>query len=387
MSTTDILINELTWLEEKVSGLSETHVMQFECDSDYLESILLRPSDHPRAIYQQVRSKWSYEPIFVPEVASFFRRQRWVTAVKQVAEDLAKLLATRDNRELVVLHKQLTWVSVGGLFARSRPSAKAALLQSCKILPMETDITGRLYKAVRRSDMSVSREFLERLLEAIGKAIGSSVSGKFVDKQTPETEVSHDAAGRGPEAKRIAELEAQNADLRSALEVVQRELDETRRELDSRLERLETDTIIAFFRELNSPSYGRVIDQMAYIEGYLRRLSARGVELSDELVPVSAAIRLFMKLIRSFGLEPIATCGEHVFVNLQESEQYDYVGSDFHDNAEVKELEIKSPGWRFKDIVVSRPVAYEVNKKKGEPGNSSTDPHIRDEAPSPSAPL
>ncbi len=109
-----------------------------------------------------------------------------------------------------------------------------------------------------------------------------------------------------------------------------------------------------------------LLDQFAAAEENLRRLRSEGFQVPHEIESVPPCVRMFMRALRSLGAEPIRTPGETLEITLEESEDYDYSGSDFADDVaasgERKRVQVLTPGWRYKGAVFSAPrVAERAN--------------------------
>ena len=153
----------------------------------------------------------------------------------------------------------------------------------------------------------------------------------------------------------VAVLVAQIGDLRSALECAQIQIRACEEEIDLLQTGAVDRTWIDVLTQMNSPAMGMLLDQFAAAEQNLRRLRADGFEIPHELESVPACVRMFMRAIRALGAEPIRTPGEELIVNLEESESYDYSGSDFQTAEERKTVQVLTPGWRYKENVISLP--------------------------------
>lgn len=154
----------------------------------------------------------------------------------------------------------------------------------------------------------------------------------------------------------LAEIE----DLKAALEQKQRDYEALLQ--DSELERkeLKEQVLEAFYQDLNSREADRILDRVAAAEHLLKRLNSEGFAFPVELDGLKVLPRLLFKFLKKSHVQPIAAVGKRLQLSLTDSFEYDYRGSDFHDDEETKEVEVVAPGWRLHDRMIALPVVREV---------------------------
>ncbi|MEQ8171749.1 MAG: hypothetical protein ABRQ38_22855 [Candidatus Eremiobacterota bacterium] len=155
-------------------------------------------------------------------------------------------------------------------------------------------------------------------------------------------------------------IKSENADLMSAYEMTQQELDD----IKGRAGNLEIETqqkaIIDLFKQMNSPEYGNLLDNVAQTEKQIKDLKAKGWEPSPEAENSTMTIRMYHNFLKKYGITPMADIGCELQINLSQSENYDYEGSEFKDGKEIKKVKVYAPGWTYGKDIISRPKVREI---------------------------
>jgi len=155
--------------------------------------------------------------------------------------------------------------------------------------------------------------------------------------------------------RELRDIKSENEDLTSAYEMTQQELDSLREkardmELDS-----ERRSVVNLLKQMNSSESGNVLDSIAQTDKQIKVLKSGGWEPPVETEGAVIAIRLMSNFLKKFGICPMEEIGAKLELNLRQSELYEYAGSEFVDEKEIKKVEIKAPGWTFQKEIISRP--------------------------------
>ncbi|SMG36983.1 coiled-coil domain-containing protein [Dethiosulfovibrio salsuginis] len=160
------------------------------------------------------------------------------------------------------------------------------------------------------------------------------------------------------EDPRIAELEVRVSDLTSSLEITQQQLESLEEELKSVREEAAQDASVDFFRELNAPTWGGLLDQLYASEGRIAKLRSEGA-IPQELESTATTVRMVVRFLKKSGLKEIVPVGTKLTLSLNDIDGYIYEGSQFGDG-EAKDVLVQSPGWSYRGEVVSRPSVKEA---------------------------
>jgi len=155
-------------------------------------------------------------------------------------------------------------------------------------------------------------------------------------------------------------VKSENEDLMSAYEMTQQELDELRQKSNTLEIESEKKAVINIFKQMNSVEYGNLLDNVALSEKQIRELKAKGWEPPPEAENVSMTVRMFYKFLKKYGISPMAEIDSKLQINLNQSELYDYEGSEFKDGKEMKNVRVCAPGWTYQKNIISSPKVREI---------------------------
>jgi len=194
----------------------------------------------------------------------------------------------------------------------------------------------------------MSRKLIE-LMRAFTSNI-SSVAAKT-------TAATGSAAGTIEEELRL--VKSENADLMSAYEMTQQELDDIREKTGNLEIETQRKSIIDLFKRMNSPEYGKLLDNVVQTEKQIKDLKAKGWEPPAEAENSTIIIRMYHNFLKKYGITPMVDIGCELQINLAQSENYDYEGSEFKDGKEIKKVKVYAPGWTYGKDIISRPKVRE----------------------------
>ena len=180
---------------------------------------------------------------------------------------------------------------------------------------------------------------------------------------SPKKGGSEDSESESQTKAKTAVEDTNTAKLLDQIEDLKPELESTYIRMNSseeNIERLQQEgaetALIEVLTQINSRQAGMLLDQFSKSEEKLR-----GLTVPAELSSISMCVRMFMKTMREmFGISEVHKIGEVITITLEQSEQYDYTGSDFNDG-EVKKVQVISPGWKRGDEIFSVPHVIEYS--------------------------
>ncbi len=167
----------------------------------------------------------------------------------------------------------------------------------------------------------------------------------------PQTIIDKDA--------RIEELEFNINSLCSTLSYIENSLDNINANIEEKVAESEKQVISNFFIQFNSSKFGNMLDKIIVVEKQIDTLKKSGFKIPKEFSSIPIIIKNFAKFIKEFGIEPIEQAGKIFEAIFEDIEYMTYNGEPFLNN-ETKKLEIDSPGWKYQDIIISKPSVKEI---------------------------
>ena len=165
-----------------------------------------------------------------------------------------------------------------------------------------------------------------------------------------------------PEAKPTdsGELQMRLTNLQNALDRAKARNDMYREEIDKLKASAEKDAMMKIFARMNSRAAGNLLDQFASAGSYINELESQSKEIPAELRSLVVCVKSFMNFLQNIGVNMLHSVGDTLSINLAESEDYDYTGSDFEDENDRKNVRVRNPGWSCNGTVFSIPSVYEI---------------------------
>ena len=228
------------------------------------------------------------------------------------------------------------------IFDRKKPFYTSAMILRRMAQKTDNPFLDGIKGIIPLLDWKNSESFLRTVLNIMGEERG--LRPKRVAKAN--------------EDPRIAELEVRISDLTSSLEITQQQLESLEEELKSVREDAAQDASVEFFRELNAPTWGGLLDQLYASEGRIAKLRSEGA-IPQELESTATTVRMVVRFLKKSGLKEIVPVGTKLTLSLNDVDGYIYEGSQFGDG-EAKDVLVQSPGWSYRGEVVSRPLVKEA---------------------------
>lgn len=283
-------------------------------------------------------------------VDSFESLTNWAAKVKKEAENLVSIQTkgkssiTYSEFKVLVRLKELkekkakpNLMAVMTLFAQDSSNdfqAKDLILEFLEIIHPNDII--RLYRML--------------LLTLAPKRAGNEDSSSGSDSETKAQAESKSTSTNTDTAKLLDQID----DLKTELESTYIRLNSSEENLE-RLQQEGAETaLITVLTQMNSRQAGMLLDQFSKSEEKLK-----GLSVPPELSGISMCVRMFMRTMREmFGISQVYNIGDIINITLEQSENYDYSGSDFN-NGEVKKVQVISPGWKRNGEIFSVPHVIE----------------------------
>lgn len=166
-------------------------------------------------------------------------------------------------------------------------------------------------------------------------------------------------------------VEAENTDLKAALFGLRQELTDLRQRIEEMKEAAQTDALVYLLAEMNSAMHGYLLDNIVHSNRLVTRLLAEGwTPEVPEIEGVLYSLKMLVDYLQRLGIHTMRELGDHEKIRMEDLTQFTYVGSEFRSTKEVKCVQFRTPGWMYRDRVISRPQAIEVKpqasvKEKG----------------------
>jgi hypothetical protein len=132
-------------------------------------------------------------------------------------------------------------------------------------------------------------------------------------------------------------------------------------DFEEELEESKVQEKIAFLTKLNSHQYGCILDMLVSAKKGLKKLRREKISLPIEISSVPVLIMKLSQFLDDCGIDEIIDVGEELDITSSDLSVYDYDGSPFKDDDDVKHVVVVSSGWQIyeQDIVISNPKVKE----------------------------
>lgn len=222
----------------------------------------------------------------------------------------------------------------------------AAVLSSILLIPSLRLLRKIIYRVAEargfRERASLADQ-LEEMITAVDDVAGSEV---------PTDHANYESLG------------AENADLKAALFGLKRELTGLQQQISTSQEAAKTDAVVALLSEMNSATNGHLLDNMVHSSRVVSQLLREGWQPEPiEIEGVIYSLKMLVDYFERIGLNQMRTVGNHEKIAMDDLAYLSYVGSEFDSPDDVKWIEFRTSGWKYRDRVISRPQAVEVPPK------------------------
>lgn len=177
--------------------------------------------------------------------------------------------------------------------------------------------------------------------------------GSVVNLARRTTPYATTAPSDPPPAAEAARPEEE--DLRAAATGAQRQIAQLQEQLEHIQTTAKDQAVMDFFKGFNTTQNSKLLDQFHKANSMVpKRITPENIEF------LWGVLKMFAKFLEKTGIKPIHQIGERLEITLDESHEYDYVGSNWIEELDKKRVEVITPGWTYKDAIVSRPMVKEI---------------------------
>ena len=360
---------------QKIQNQSKEKIESHIYDYELAKAILANPESHPRDMLEKIKEAVDKEFINFSirkqlrklRLDRLNKRTKWAALVKTAGKALTQLAqeGRDDYRSSYGDVRRIVFVE--GVRTPLIES-KAILISYLEHLDDNTIYKENLDYLIRVANFGQSKDMLRDIIDFISyerglakrKSAHDRIAGKIAGTQDWIRSLIRSDEDDKDNQDRI---ERENEDLRAALEIAEQQLESLEDEINQIRDEAKQEAAVSFFQEMNSVKFSNLLDQFSNAEEMLKRLKGANYEIPQEIEVIPALIRMFMRFLKMYGVEPKTAIGLQKNMNLKESEDYEYVGSDFKDVDEKKAVEIKSTGWEYARNVISKPKAEEVQNE------------------------
>jgi molecular chaperone GrpE (heat shock protein) len=159
--------------------------------------------------------------------------------------------------------------------------------------------------------------------------------------------------------KNIKEIKNKTRDLKSSLEITEKQNENLKKELENKIENVEDNTIYNFLKEINSFKYSEIINHIYSADAKLAELKSKNERLPLDFRFMEIPIKFLKRYFDDIGIREYGSFQKVQKVDETVIEIYDYVGTPFEEG-EIKEVELIKKGWKFKDKIISKPTVKEL---------------------------
>ena len=355
---------------EKVKDISEQRMLGHLYDYEFAKAILKAPESPPRDIYDMMCFELYKEIDFFvlgnlrpaglqkPE-----RRKEWAGLVNKTGHNLA-LFISEGRNDYGELYEEIKRVAFVRNVQVPLIEPKAILISLNNHLPEQGIFLGPLKELVQQMGFTLAKMFLGDLISLAANVRGFGVRRTLSEKLQGTKDALKDMLRAKTqeyenEKQKLTDVEKENEDFRAALEIVQQQLENLQEEIETIKSDAHQEVVVNFFQQMNSSQSGHLLDQFAISEKSLKELKRRNFTIPVEVESIPALIRMFIRFVKFYGIQEKEKFGVKK-INLREADMYDYVGTDFKDENEIKTVEVVTSGWDYGGSVISRPRVVEV---------------------------
>ena len=340
----------------------DAEAAQIRENNYYLLKLVLRnpaihPRDYPSILAREYNIVMGMDPnmqLRADGLTSVDRRERFARIMREIGYKTYRLIMNKSQNPFEDFDGVAKIVRSDDFrLRRIEGKGYLTLLTSLPDWPESPSYTvlNELLSILRnvaiKGSYKLCRETGRRLVDVIGAEYG-------FEKRKTSTErveaILQDAYSRTQDVD----------DMRSSLLLVQQEFRHLKEEFDQEVESLKQDFIRNFFARLNSAHSNHLLDAMAQIDARIRETHGKGMNLPPELQTVPMLIQMFMSVLKAEGITPIETVGKVKEIPARELTNFEFVGSSDFAAHDVVSAVVRTPGWQFGHIVISKPRVEEV---------------------------
>ncbi|MDE0089472.1 MAG: hypothetical protein OXU23_27405 [Candidatus Poribacteria bacterium] len=341
------------------------------------------------------------------------QRVEWVRDIRQIGNNLSRF-AQEGTDDYKVLHSNIT--QTFNKIRSRRMNSKAILHIFCDALPNDVNYKDPLNELIPFTTFMQAKTLLHELIDLIAIERGLSEQKfqkeRVTDSSTLKTEVSPqstpesntarqtthketfekedsatatepslsplEALENSPEqiadeasqieaaklfqemTAKMEHLEQENATLHTGSQIAEHRVQVLQEQLMQTQTEAERNAVTSFFREMNSVRHSSLLDQFLKVEKLIERLHQLETEIPEELELLPTLVDMFSQFLEMQGIAAKYDVGSRREITLNESDQYEYFGSQFENEDERKTVEVLSSGWTYEGELIIKPRVREI---------------------------
>lgn len=143
--------------------------------------------------------------------------------------------------------------------------------------------------------------------------------------------------------------------LRAAAIGAERQIAQLQEQVQQMQTTAQNEAVMGFFKEFNSTKNSKLLDQFHKANSMVpQQITPENIEF------IWGVLKMFAKFLENMGIEPMHETGDQLELTLDTSQNYDYVGNDWIETADIKKVEVITPGWTYNDAIVSPAMVKEI---------------------------
>lgn len=358
-------------LLREVSEISEFLQRELEEDSEMtkarennyhllhlmLEEPTLSPRDYDNILFSKYgidRSLEVHGQLRVSNLYSVEKRQRIGRIMKEISQSTYRLLTGRST-DILKDFDDIARIVRSSFFYERRVEGKIYLIALTSLSSWK-DIEHNAYlrsslatlEAVsKKGSYKLCRETARSLVDVIGTEYG-------LEKRKTSTERMQDTLAD------VTTMQDKD-DILAALRIAQIRSQHLKEQFEKEVQNRNREFIRDFFARMNSVRQSELLDSIAQTDFLIQKLQEQGWKIKPELQAVPMIIQVLMNFLRNEGIVPIETIGQVRELTGSELSNYEFVGARSPRLEDQVKVVIKTPGWRFDDMIISLPRAEEAS--------------------------
>lgn len=326
-------------------------------DSELFKLILTSPEDFTRS-YQDVIDK-RYNKFDVDRKLSFLKlndykyRRQIVDEAKQISDLMYKMCI--ENSDDIDNYNKINLV-LDESKIKHQSKEKFVLIEFAR--RCKRNYIYDWLKSLNYIDNYISKTIFRNILNEVALEKGFKTS-KDVGMKVDDIKDQIGSILNEEVSDDNSELKLQNENLRSALILINDELDKYKQDLEKFKDEIELNVISDFIKDLNSEKYGRLLDNFTKCQKSLKELKRNKYEFPVQVESIPILIRQYIKFIQEYGIKEIQR-KQQMMLSYEEATKGNYIGSPYKDQTELKKVVVDSPGWIYKDMIISTPIYVEI---------------------------
>ncbi|MDZ4766973.1 MAG: hypothetical protein SGI73_20730 [Chloroflexota bacterium] len=231
----------------------------------------------------------------------------------------------------------------------------------------ERQIGKALKRFIRRSSREAPNRLLTHLFDTCAEFHQferRSALDTLRDLNDKAAELAHaprvEANDDEPSENTATTLMHENADLRATLIGLRHELERLDVQFEQQQEQAQQKAIYSFLSQMNHVSNGYLLDRLIQNAVDIETKMMNGWQPEIEVEGAVYLIPALKEFFAQIGVIPLRTIGERATITLDDLQQIQYMGSEFHDRSEQKRIEFRTSGWGYAGRILSRPEAIEI---------------------------